>query len=256
MKNTYLLGAFLLFSPYVFSQKYAADFFFGRWVVVSDSVFCDAGTFVSDKSKGQTITFFKDRTIESSAPPGSFFADLALFSVDLHGRYISMMTKSDQIRSFTPEISGDTLRLYGFSEKSLCGANDNHADVHRTLVRDTTAKPIELIGENEIVSEMDVEKKAEFSGGEAKMLAWVHKNLKLPKLETGDLTSLEISMSFVVEKDGKISKPDVWGKGLTEENKKQLAQQLLKMPRWHAAEVGGQPVRAGILTQVEIKLEK
>jgi periplasmic protein TonB len=87
-----------------------------------------------------------------------------------------------------------------------------------------------------------VDQPAEFPGGNAAMLKWLHENISYPGLSGEELPDSHVKITFVVEKDGKLSNVRVINS--SPEISRHVGGTILSMPRWTPAVHNGQPVRS------------
>lgn len=112
------------------------------------------------------------------------------------------------------------------------------------VTEDTEVEYIEEV-EEEIVEESIfkiVEKMPSFPGGEEELFKYLSKNTKYPPMAKDAGISGKVFVTFVVEKDGKISDVKVLrsiGGGCDEE----AIRVVKNMPRWTSGEQRGKPVR-------------
>ena len=116
---------------------------------------------------------------------------------------------------------------------------------------------VEASGEEEEKEEeifVFVEEVPSFPGGEEAMYKYLYSNIKYPELARDNNITGKVFISFVVEKDGSISKGVVKrdiGGGCGAE-----ALRVVKgMPKWKPGKQGGKAVRTEFLLPVEFQLE-
>ncbi len=98
----------------------------------------------------------------------------------------------------------------------------------------------EVVVESEIIDFPDVE--ASFPGGAAAMQKWIGENVQYPQNSIEMNEQGRVYLSFVVEKDGKISNIKI-ERGVSSDLDKEAKRLLRKMPKWLAGESSGRRVR-------------
>ncbi|MBB78823.1 MAG: hypothetical protein CL844_07460 [Crocinitomicaceae bacterium] len=98
----------------------------------------------------------------------------------------------------------------------------------------------EVVVESEIIDFPDVE--ASFPGGAAAMQKWIGENVQYPQTSIEMNEQGRVYLSFVVEKDGKISNIKI-ERGVSSDLDKEAKRLLRKMPKWLAGESSGRRVR-------------
>lgn len=98
----------------------------------------------------------------------------------------------------------------------------------------------EVVVESEIIDFPDVE--ATFPGGAAAMQKWIGENVQYPQTSIEMNEQGRVYLSFVVEKDGKISNIKI-ERGVSSDLDKEAKRLLRKMPKWLAGESSGRRVR-------------
>jgi protein TonB len=73
-------------------------------------------------------------------------------------------------------------------------------------------------------------------------MGYLHKNFHLPQSAKNDKTTGRIIISFVVEKDGSLSAPEIV-KGLSAELNAEAIRLIKEAPKWNPGMQGGRPVR-------------
>lgn len=94
-----------------------------------------------------------------------------------------------------------------------------------------------------------VDQPAEFPGGSTALKKWMSENMTYPVFGQEELTG-NAKMSFVVEKDGKLSNVRVYSSN--PEFSRYLGGLVLSMPKWTPAILNGQPVPSTIQLPVTI----
>ena len=99
-----------------------------------------------------------------------------------------------------------------------------------------------------------VEQAPSFIGGDAKMYAWLTKNLRYPEIAQQNGIQGRVIVQFVVEKDGSISGVAV-AKGIDKDLDREAIRVVKSMPKWQPGKNNGQPVRAKYTLPVMFKLQ-
>ena len=131
-------------------------------------------------------------------------------------------------------------------------------EIEDTEVDEDEVVEIVEVEEEEEVAEEEiftiVETNPSFPGGEAKMYAFLGKNMKYPPIARDNNIQGRVYVSFVVEKNGKITDVRVLrgiGGGCDEE-----AIRVVKaMPSWSAGKQRGKPVRVRFNLPIVFKLQ-
>jgi len=100
-----------------------------------------------------------------------------------------------------------------------------------------------------------VEEMPTFPGGEAKMMEYLQKNIKYPEMEREQGLSGRVFISFVVDKDGNITRIEEkrgipGAPGLT----KEAIRVIKSMPSWKAGKQNGRSVSVSIVLPVKFTL--
>lgn len=94
-----------------------------------------------------------------------------------------------------------------------------------------------------------VDTPAEFPGGQRQLMQWMRDNMTYPVINREELTG-SAKMSFVVEKDGKLTNVRVYTSN--PEFSRYLGGLILSMPKWKPAQHNGQPVRSAYNLPIHI----
>jgi len=105
--------------------------------------------------------------------------------------------------------------------------------------------------QEEIVEFPDVE--AEFPGGAAAMMKWINENVVYPQTSIEMNEQGRVFLSFVVEKNGKVSNVVV-ERGVSPDLDKEAKRVVRKMPKWTAGEASGRKVRARCRLPINFQL--
>jgi protein TonB len=103
----------------------------------------------------------------------------------------------------------------------------------------------------EIVEFPDVE--AEFPGGAAAMMKWINENVIYPQTSIEMNEQGRVFLSFVVEKNGKVTNVVV-ERGVSPDLDKEAKRVVRKMPKWTAGEASGRKVRARCRLPINFQL--
>ena len=103
----------------------------------------------------------------------------------------------------------------------------------------------------EIVEFPDVE--AEFPGGAAAMMKWINENVIYPQTSIEMNEQGRVFLSFVVEKNGKVTNVVV-ERGVSPDLDKEAKRVVRKMPKWTAGEAAGRKVRARCRLPINFQL--
>jgi TonB family protein len=97
-----------------------------------------------------------------------------------------------------------------------------------------------------------VEQMPEFPGGVEAMMQYVVDNVKYPQDAINEGKSGRVFVSFVVEKDGRVSNVKVM-KGVCESIDKEAVRVVSSMPRWYAGMHKGEPVRVRYMMPIKFQ---
>ena len=101
---------------------------------------------------------------------------------------------------------------------------------------------------------MRVEVMPEFVGGVSELYKWLSNNLRYPSAAVNASVEGRVFVKFIVEKDGKISKPEVL-KGIGFGCDEEALKSLRKMPNWNPGMQNGKPVRVYFTLPIVFKLQ-
>lgn len=96
---------------------------------------------------------------------------------------------------------------------------------------------------------------AEFQGGMTEMFNFIGKNLKYPKPAVDANVTGKVYVKLIIEKDGTISSPEIV-KGIGFGCDKEVMRVVGLMPKWNAAQIGGNAVRSSMVLPIMFALEK
>lgn len=115
-------------------------------------------------------------------------------------------------------------------------------------------KPEETpVGEDETVYET-VEQMPEYPGGMSAMMKYLQKNVRYPSVAQENGVQGRVAVSFIVEKDGRISNAVV-ARGVDPYLDKEALRVVLSMPRWKPGKQAGKNVRFRYTIPVNFKLD-
>ncbi|MCQ2194210.1 MAG: TonB family protein [Paludibacteraceae bacterium] len=99
-----------------------------------------------------------------------------------------------------------------------------------------------------------VEEKPSFPGGDKALMEYLSKNIKYPTIAAESGIKGRVTVSFVVNKDGKIVDVQVV-RGVHESLDKEAVRVVQSMPAWKPGKQSGKPVRARYTLPVMFKLQ-
>lgn len=108
--------------------------------------------------------------------------------------------------------------------------------------------------ENEIVEFTVVEQMPEFPGGQNGLIQYLSKNIMYPIVAKENKIQGRTLVSFVVEKDGKISNVQVLRSSGDMMLDREAMRVIRSMPRWRPGFMKGQPVRVQYQIPITFKL--
>lgn len=108
--------------------------------------------------------------------------------------------------------------------------------------------------ENEIVEFTVVEQMPEFPGGQNGLIQYLSKNIMYPIVAKENKIQGRTLVSFVVEKDGKISNVQVLCSSGDMMLDREAMRVIRSMPRWRPGFMKGQPVRVQYQIPITFKL--
>lgn len=107
-----------------------------------------------------------------------------------------------------------------------------------------------------VYSVADLDKRPEFFHSNEKhfLEAWVYKYVKYPASAIRDRVTGKVMVSFIIEKDGKVSNVEVV-KSLDQRLDDEAVKVIAISPKWTPGQIKGQPVRTRITVPVEFRLK-
>jgi TonB family protein len=126
------------------------------------------------------------------------------------------------------------------------------SDNFRLNIQTTEENPVRIVEKSNDSIYNIVEQMPEFPGGMDALMKYVVSNIKYPQDAIDEGKSGRVFVSFVVEKDGRVSNVKVM-KGVCESIDKEAVRVVSSMPRWHAGMHKGEPVRVSF--QMPIKFQ-
>ncbi len=108
--------------------------------------------------------------------------------------------------------------------------------------------------ENEIVELTVVEQMPEFPGGQNALIQYLSQNIRYPLIAKENKIQGRTLVSFVVEKDGKISNVQVLRSSGDMMLDREAMRVIRSMPRWRPGFMKGQPVRVQYQVPITFKL--
>ncbi len=117
-------------------------------------------------------------------------------------------------------------------------------------------EPVEEVlkeeGEEDVIFTV-VEQQAEFPGGFEAMVKFLAKNMKYPAAARRMSVEGSVFVSFVIDREGNISDPQVI-KGISAECDKEAIRVVQLMPPWKPGKQNGKPVRCRFVLPIKFKL--
>lgn len=101
----------------------------------------------------------------------------------------------------------------------------------------------------------NVEKNAQFPGGDAALYEWLSKNVRYPATAMEQGIQGRVLVQFVVEKDGSITEVSVM-RSPDPLLSKEAERVVKEMPRWNPAEIGGKTVRSRFNLPIMFRFNK
>ena len=121
-------------------------------------------------------------------------------------------------------------------------------DLNERIIIDRTSMNV-----NVPVSMAVVEQKPQFPGGDAAMMKWLSSNINYPPQAAEEGVEGKVQVSFVVEKDGKISNVTI-ARGKHPALDAEAKRVVSKMPKWQPGKNYGIPVPVIYILPVSFKL--
>jgi TonB family protein len=98
-----------------------------------------------------------------------------------------------------------------------------------------------------VVEEMPV-----FPGGDEALMSYIAKNIQFPESAKAENIDGVVYASFIVEKDGQVSNPEIF-RGLHPDCDAEVLRVLSEMPVWSPGKQRGNPVRVKLVVPVRFK---
>lgn len=111
-----------------------------------------------------------------------------------------------------------------------------------------------IADDEEPISMIMVEQKAQFPGGDAAMFKWIAENMKYPTQAIEEGIQGRIDVQFVVEKYGSVSNVKVV-RGKHPALNAEAVRIVENMPKWTPGSMGGLTVRVTVVVPVNFKLK-
>lgn len=110
--------------------------------------------------------------------------------------------------------------------------------------------------EGPVYAVADLDKRPQFFHSDERhfLEAWVYKYVRYPESAIRDGVRGRVQVSFIVEKDGKVSDVEVV-KGVDERLDDEAVRVITISPKWIPGEIKGKPVRTRIILPVEFRLK-
>ena len=126
------------------------------------------------------------------------------------------------------------------------------ADNFRLSIQTTEDNPVQIVEKSNDSIYNVVDQMPEFPGGVEAMMQYVVDNVKYPQDAINEGKSGRVFVSFVVEKDGRVSNVNVM-KGVCESIDKEAVRVISSMPRWYAGMHKGEPVRVRYMMPIKFQ---
>ena len=95
----------------------------------------------------------------------------------------------------------------------------------------------------------------EFPGGQNALYNYVNNNIEYPEKAIDDNTSGTVRVSFVIDEDGKVSRPQIVGNKLGNGLDEQALKAVSNMPSWKPGKVNGKNVRTRLELPITFQVE-
>lgn len=131
--------------------------------------------------------------------------------------------------------------------------SSNKQSDNKNYSKDEDLKPeLNVVEEDNVVYQF-VSEKAEFIGGEDKMIDFISRNIKFPKKALRMNTQGRVFIKAIVEKDGNLSNI-VLMKGLSDECNSEAIRIVKIMPKWKPAKLDGNIVRNAVIIPITFQI--
>jgi len=132
------------------------------------------------------------------------------------------------------------------------GNEDVEGNGEEVIFDEPVAAIVKEEGDEDIIFTI-VEQQAEFTGGFEAMAKFLGKNMKYPAQARRMGVEGNVFVSFVIDKEGNISDPQVI-KGISAECDKEALRVVKLMPPWKPGKQNGKPVRCRFVLPIKFKL--
>lgn len=112
---------------------------------------------------------------------------------------------------------------------------------------------LQTLDTKSVMQETEADKMPEYPGGMEAMTKYMVNNVRYPEAAAKANTSGKVFVSFIVTKDGKVSKPAI-KRGVSKELDNEALRVISAMPNWIPAEKDGKKVDAEMVLPVSFKL--
>lgn len=150
----------------------------------------------------------------------------------------------EEIKKDEPEIEEPVIKYTPPVDENLKETENTNEIIKTTVVvtpPDFKLDTVTIIKvEEEIIEFPDVE--AVFPGGVLEMKKWINQNVTYPDISIELNEQGKVYVSFVVEKDGRITNVEIQ-RGVSEDLNKEAKRVIRNMPNWNPGETKGERVR-------------
>ncbi|HMI61430.1 MAG TPA: energy transducer TonB [Puia sp.] len=95
----------------------------------------------------------------------------------------------------------------------------------------------------------------EFPGGQNALYNYVNNNIEYPEKAIDDNTTGTVRVSFVIDEDGKVTRPQIIGNKLGNGLDEQALKAVSNMPSWKPGKVNGKSVRTRLELPITFQVE-
>jgi TonB family protein len=132
------------------------------------------------------------------------------------------------------------------------GSKEN-TDDKKVVFIEPIEKTIEINTNSKAPQEKEVDKLPEYPGGTEAMIKYLTSNIRYPEIALKEKTTGKVFVSFVVAKDGKVTKATI-KKGVSKELDAEALRVVTAMPKWTPGEKDGKKVDAEMVLPVSFAL--
>ena len=152
--------------------------------------------------------------------------------------------------------SGQTTKPVVVEKKVLIkteGSSKENTDDKKVVFIEPIEKTIEISPTSKAPQEKEVEKMPEYPGGAEAMMKYLTSNIRYPEAAAKAKTTGKVFVSFVVAKDGKVTKAAI-KRGVSKELDAEALRVVTAMPKWVPAETDGKKVDAEMVLPISFEL--